>query len=125
MAGTGTSLLILAVGFGRLAWIAAHARRVRQGPWVTAAADVPGEYGLRRPVLLLQATHPALLVTWGLVRPKILLPRTASHWSDDRVRIVLCNRLRQVDAAHFGTQRRIQVFDRNRHARPIVRTTPI
>jgi TonB family protein len=96
MAGAGTSLLILAVGFGRLAWIASHARRVRQGPWATAAADVCCEYGLRRPVLLLQTTHPALLVTWGLVRPKILLPRTASHWSDDRVRIVLFHELAHI-----------------------------
>jgi TonB family protein len=96
MAGAGSSLLILVVGFGRLGWIAAHARRVRQGPWATAAADVSREYGLRDPVLLLQTTHPALLVTWGLVRPKVLLPRTAPHWSEERIRIVLFHELAHI-----------------------------
>src|SRR5204862_3730122 len=70
MAGAGTSSLILVVGFGRLAWIASHARRVRHGPWATAAADVSREYGLRRQALLLQTMHPGLLVTWGLLQPK-------------------------------------------------------
>jgi TonB family protein len=96
MAGAGTSLLILVAGFGRLAWIASHARRVRHGPWATAAADVSREYGLRRQALLLQTMHPGLLVTWGLVQPKVLLPRTASHWSEDRVRIVLFHELAHI-----------------------------
>ena len=34
-------------------------------------------YGLTRSVRLLQSTHPALLVTWGIRSPKILLPAAA------------------------------------------------
>ncbi len=58
---------ILLVGLGRLAWIASSARRVTSGRWAAAADDVARDYGLRRPVVILQSDHPALLVTWGFV----------------------------------------------------------
>ena len=47
-------------------------------------------------MLLLQSDHPALLVTWGLVWPKVILPRAAREWSRDRVRIVLCHELAHI-----------------------------
>jgi TonB family protein len=94
--GAGISALILIVGLGRLAWVASSARRVDGGRWTAAAAEIAREYGLRRPVALLQSDHPALLVTWGFVSPKVILPRTAQDWTDARIRVVLSHELAHV-----------------------------
>jgi TonB family protein len=96
IAGSGISLLILCVGLGRLAWIASSARRVADGRWAEVAADVAREYGLRRPVAILQSDQPALLVTWGFVQPKIILPRNAQDWPDARIRVVLSHELAHI-----------------------------
>ena len=95
-AGAGISALILIVGLGRLAWVASSARRVVSGRWTDAAAEIAREYGLRRPVALLQSDHPALLVTWGFVQPKVILPRTAQDWTDARIRVVLSHELAHI-----------------------------
>src|SRR4051812_43730112 len=96
MAGAGLSLLILIAGLGRLAWVASAARRVSGGRWAEIAAEVAREYGLRRPVVLLQSDHPALLVTWGFVQPKVILPRAAQDWPDARIRVVLSHELAHI-----------------------------
>jgi TonB family protein len=96
IAGAGLTLLILIAGLGRLSWVAAAARRVDGGRWSEVAAEVAREYGLRRPVVLLQSDHPALLVTWGFVQPKVILPREAQDWPDARIRVVLSHELAHI-----------------------------
>ena len=59
-------LAILLTGVLRLAWLAAHAHRITHGRWHDLAEEISRGYGLRRPVTLLQSSHPSLLVTWGL-----------------------------------------------------------
>jgi beta-lactamase regulating signal transducer with metallopeptidase domain len=95
-AGAGASVLILLIGLGRLAWVASIARPVETGPWAVTADEIASEYGLRRPVVILQSDHPALLVTWGFVRPKVILPRTAHDWTGERIRVVLAHELAHV-----------------------------
>ena len=95
-AGAAGFLSLLVIGFARLTWVASAARCVEGGPWARAADEISRETGLRRPVTLLFCAQPALLVTWGLWRPKILLPAAATEWSDDRIRIVLRHELAHV-----------------------------
>jgi TonB family protein len=100
MAGVVLSLSLLIVGLLRLAWLASHATLLipgsSSGSWTRIADEVAREYGLRRSVRLLQTDHPSLLVTWGLVSPKVILPRAAEGWSDDRIRIVLRHELAHI-----------------------------
>ncbi len=72
--GTGVSLLLLAGGLARLMRIARRARPVGDARWSSAAADLAERCGLGRPLTILQPTHPTLLFTWGLRRPRVLLP---------------------------------------------------
>ena len=37
-----------------------------------------------------------MLVTWGLMRPRVLVPVDASTWSAERIRIVLYHELAHV-----------------------------
>lgn len=104
MVGAGISVSVLLVGLGRLAWLASRARRLDGGPWVDIARDISRKYGLRRAVRLLQSDHPTLLVTWGLVRPKVILPRGAGAWPDDRVRIVLSHELAHIQRGDWLMQ---------------------
>jgi len=96
IAGSTIGLSMLLIGLARLAWIASKSLPVRGGVWRDLADQVARQHGLRRPVLLLQSDHPTLLVTWGLIWPKVILPRAARDWSGDRARIVLCHELAHI-----------------------------
>jgi TonB family protein len=102
--GSGVSLLILLVGLTRLAWLASRARPVPNGTWTRLAHAIGRDYSLRWPVQLLQTDHPSLLVTWGLVRPKIIIPRAAEHWTEDRVAIVLRHELAHIRRGDWVVQ---------------------
>src|SRR6185503_5457372 len=92
---TGTLLLLatLSAGLARLAWLASSASPVTNGIWRQRLREQSRQCGLTRPVQLLQSAHPALLVTWGVRSPKILLPAAANDWSDERIRVILAHEL--------------------------------
>jgi len=104
MMGSGVSLLILLVGLTRLAWLASRARPVSSGTWTRLADAIGRDYSLRWPVQLLQTDHPSLLVTWGLVRPKIIIPRAAELWTEDRVAVVLRHELAHIRRGDWVVQ---------------------
>ena len=82
--GVGLAFLLLATGIGRLGWVAARARPVQDVRWAAEAAALAGRSALSGPPGILQTNHPTLLFTWGLRRPKVLVPRDAATWSDRR-----------------------------------------
>jgi beta-lactamase regulating signal transducer with metallopeptidase domain len=94
--GVVVNLGALTVGFLRLRRTAARAAVVRHGPWADAAHLLSEHFHLRTPVRLLQSDQPALLVTWGLITPKVLLPIDAASWDADRIRVVLAHELAHV-----------------------------
>jgi TonB family protein len=96
LAGAGIGLLLLAIGLGRLTWLASSARRIESGTWTDLADAIARDLGIRRPVHLLESPHPSLLVTWGLWQPKVLLPMAARSWPDDRAAIVLRHELAHI-----------------------------
>jgi TonB family protein len=104
LGGAAVSAGVLCVGLVRLRRLAARARRLDSGRWADLAADVRRAVGLNRPVALLHSDHPALLMTWGFVRPCILLPATAGDWSDDRARIVLRHELEHIRRGDWVVQ---------------------
>ena len=104
LAGTVVGLMILLTGVLRLAWLAAHARRITEGPWYDLAEDISRSYGLHRKVMLLQSTHPSLLVTWGLMRPKVILPSAADAWTEERARVVLSHELAHIRRGDWVVQ---------------------
>ncbi len=102
--GFAVSVLILAAGFARLAWMASGARRIVRGPWVVLAEHISREYGLRRPAAILQSDHPTLLATWGLIQPAIILPRSACEWTEDRAHVVLLHELAHIKRCDWFLQ---------------------
>ncbi len=100
IAGVVVCAVSLLVGLIRLRYLASHAGRIRDGIWVEHAAEIARQYGLRPP-LLFQTEHSSLLVTWGLLQPRILLPSGARSWSADRIRLVLSHELAHAQRADW------------------------
>jgi TonB family protein len=103
-AGTVVSLFVLLLGFARLASLTARAHHVVTGAWTQAAAEIAGEYGLTQSITVLCGSHPGVLVTWGLLRPKIMIPPAALAWDDARVRIVLRHELAHIARRDWAAQ---------------------
>jgi len=104
LAGVVASLSLLLVGFGRLAWVTSRSRQVVDGTWSDMVTALSDRRKPRTPVRLLQTDHPTLLVTWGLTRPKVILPRAAREWPADRVLAVLGHELAHVERRDWAVQ---------------------
>jgi TonB family protein len=104
LAGTAASLAVLLVGLLRLTWLASRAQRITSGSWTAIAREIEREFGLRPTVELLLSGHPSLLVTWGARRPRVIIPRAALQWSDDRIRVVLRHELAHIQRGDWMVQ---------------------
>ncbi len=60
--------------------------------------------GIRRPVRLLQNRSVPFLGTWGIMAPRVLLPRDAESWPDDRIRMVLAHELAHIQRHDWVVQ---------------------
>lgn len=95
LAGVLASGGLLGLGVWRLRRLTSRAQAA-DATWRETAERIARAYGLRRPVRVLQTDHPSLLVAVGLLRPTVLLPAGAHHWSDERRRIVMGHELAHI-----------------------------
>ena len=58
--------------------------------------DVATKLGVRRGVTLLEGESNAMPMTWGVIRPVLLMPANAHEWSAERMRMVLLHELAHV-----------------------------
>ena len=100
--GAVLGIAVLCAGLWRLSRLAKSARTVTNGPLresIDALATTPRQ---RRVRLLVQDSHPGLVVTWGVRRPTILLPSSGSNWSESRRRAVLLHELAHVERSDWA-----------------------
>jgi len=102
--GASASAAVLFVGFARLRRIARRAEPLETGRWAELTGELARASGVHRRVTLLRSDHPTLLVTWGVMRPRIVLPFVARDWTDDRARIVLRHELAHVRRGDWAVQ---------------------
>ena len=95
-AGALGSLAMLLAAFGRLVRVSRRAAPVQDPRWTRTVEQISTALGTARPIALLQTDAPALLATWGVLRPRVLLPANASGWSEDRIRVVLCHEIAHI-----------------------------
>ena len=53
-------------------------------------------FGLMRSVTIVRSERDAVLVTWGVLRPKVVLPADADTWTRERVDVVLAHELAHI-----------------------------
>lgn len=96
LAGALATLSPLVLGIVCNAMRVCEARPVVAPGWTQLLEQLAAEMGVRRRVALVCADRPWLPVTWGVLRPVILLPRDAVGWSPGRRRAVLLHELAHV-----------------------------
>jgi TonB family protein len=98
-----TAMAMLMVGLRRLRGLKGGATRLADGPWYEQAERVSRELNLRRPVLL-ETSQPHLLVVWGVVQPRVLVPASARDWTVERIRVVLHHELAHIQRGDWAVQ---------------------
>ena len=81
-----------------------RSRRVIGGDWRVLLASLRREFAIRRDVILLQGEASPIPLTWGVVRPVILLPEDAPCWPDRKRRLVLLHELAHIRRFDAGFQ---------------------
>ncbi|MEW5931287.1 MAG: M56 family metallopeptidase [Gemmatimonadota bacterium] len=102
----GTALLALRLGFGlaRVWWLERRAEEITDDAWVRAVDLLARRLRVGRIVTLLRAPGATVPMTWGLLRPVVLLPAEADGWDDERRAAVLAHELAHVRRWDAATQ---------------------
>jgi TonB family protein len=105
LAGALIVLLRLAIGIQRAAGLSRKARPVAGESWDRLLAETSRGLGIRRKVRIrICQDGAAMPVTWGVMRPLILLPATASLWSRERRSVVLRHEMAHISRGDWGWQ---------------------
>ena len=96
LAGALAVLAPLVLGRVRVWWLERSSERLDLGPWPALTNSLCGEIGLSRAVALRRADQAIVPMTWGVLRPIILLPRDADSWPVALRRDVLLHELAHV-----------------------------
>ena len=94
-------LLLSRVALTRLARASAP---ITGGPLFVLQENLREQLGFKRRVRLLVSERPRMPMTWGIVRPTILLPKESEGWPAERLRAVLLHELAHVQRADCLTQ---------------------
>ena len=96
LAGCTLALLRLLLEYLSLWRLARNSQTLTDTQVNQFAASLSADLGLRRPVQLLEIPLRTVPMTWGLLRPKILLPEARADWPEERLRVVLLHELGHV-----------------------------
>ena len=98
-------LVRLLVGLARLAWVSAHAKPLFDEGWIYTVLQLSKFHKIGRPVrLLLCNSSTAMPLTWGILRPVIVLPSGAAQWPEDRRCVVLSHELAHISRHDWSLQ---------------------
>ena len=97
--GLGTLLVVVNLlgGLTRLAWISARSTPIASGEWGQTVRRICAQLGIARRVQVFECHNTASMpLTWGMLRPRILLPAGATEWSAERREVVLSHELAHI-----------------------------
>lgn len=114
---SGSAVILALWALGAVVVLAPHVigllslRRLARGAealdgqrWASPLESVSAELGLRRRVRLLGSGQTVMPMTWGVLRPTVLLPADADAWAEPWRRVVLLHELAHVKRWDFVTQ---------------------
>jgi TonB family protein len=93
MVGAAVMLVRLMIGHWRLRRLFPGLQTVSEPEWRTLMAETEHRLGVRRNVALLTSAAVDVPLSFGLVRPAIVLPATAETWTAERRQVVLVHEL--------------------------------
>ncbi len=96
LAGFGAVALWCAIGHWGLVRLARRATPIGDDEWLALLDEAAALAGVTRPVRLLRSAAVGTPMTWGFIRPVVMLPLDAGEWSVERRRVVLLHELAHV-----------------------------
>jgi carboxyl-terminal processing protease len=96
LGGAVLSVAWLLAGLAGLAWLRRRCACGDREPLAQQVRELAAALGIRRRVAVLLAPGRRVPMTWGLLRPVVLLPREAASWPAERLRMVLVHELGHV-----------------------------
>ena len=96
-------LLPLLAGLIGISRIARRGQCITDGSLAAMLSELAGQLGVKRRVMLLRS-EVEMPLTWGIIRPQILIPSDAENWSTDQQRSVLLHELAHVQRWDWLTQ---------------------
>jgi Tol biopolymer transport system component/beta-lactamase regulating signal transducer with metallopeptidase domain len=108
-AGAALAAAPLAIGTMGVRRIPRREQPMTEGGWTELLARLAEELSLKRGVSLRQSDRISVPMTWGLLRPVVLLPPGAEEWPEERRRVVLLHELAHVQRADCLTQLLAQI----------------
>lgn len=102
--GIVAALMPLAIGLASLRRLRRTSRVLADGPASAALRLLQAQCGLRRRIGLFESNSRAIPLTWGLLRPVIVLPADSRSWPAERLRAVLLHELAHISRCDWLTQ---------------------
>jgi beta-lactamase regulating signal transducer with metallopeptidase domain len=103
-AGAVLSLVPLGVGLWQLAVLHRSSPIICDPRWLALLDELRRQLAVRRGVELRQCEAAIAPLTWGALRPVLLVPAEAGNWPDERRRLVLLHELAHVRRWDWLTQ---------------------
>ena len=95
--GMALNLGVLAIGMSRLTRLRSSGAGHRESVTITESLRrMSAAFALTRPVTLVRSDRQAVLFTWGVLRPKVVLPADVDDWPRERIDVVLAHELAHV-----------------------------
>jgi beta-lactamase regulating signal transducer with metallopeptidase domain len=102
--GVFIALLPLIVGFIRTLIVRRRSRTIDDANWTSLIDELCRRLSLARRVSLYETATALMPMTWGVLRPVVMLPRQARDWTDRLRRIVLLHELAHVKRCDVAFQ---------------------
>lgn len=94
----------LGIGTFKVWMIVRRAEPLTDGYWANLLHQLTAELRLNGNIRLLKSRHVTMPMTWGILRPVVLLPLDEDDWSDECSRIVLLHELAHIKRRDCLTQ---------------------
>jgi beta-lactamase regulating signal transducer with metallopeptidase domain len=101
-------LLPFVLGLLNLGRVARRSYPISEQKWMELVHTLSARLGLRRRVRLVKSSASTMPLTWGWIRPVVLLPGDAEGWPTERRRVVLLHELAHVKRLDCLTQQLAQ-----------------
>ena len=96
LAGVVIALCPALLGMMSLWRLERSSREITDSAWVVLLDDLARAIGVTRRVRMLQSDRRSMPMTWGLRGSRLLVPKEADGWPDDRRRVVLLHELAHI-----------------------------
>lgn len=95
-AGGVLLLARLVAGVLRIWWVERRSAELADERWISLTDGLARRLRLGRMVTLLRGENASVPMTWGIVRPVVLLPAEADGWTEERRTVVLAHELAHI-----------------------------